>query len=90
LSSSRDRQVVHFSEEVSELTIEISKRLRGRTTDNAGIIEELADVIICVDLMRHMFGITPEQVNEAINEKMKKFDNQVCKDLELPDKLVTL
>jgi NTP pyrophosphatase (non-canonical NTP hydrolase) len=86
LASSQDRQVVHFSEEVSELTIEISKRLRGRTTTNEGITEELADVIICVDLMRHMFGITPEQVNDMINIKMKKFDDQVCKALGLPDK----
>lgn len=85
-SSSRDRQAVHLSEEVGKLMIEVSRLISGRTENVEALTEELADVIICCDLIRNMFGIWPSEVNAMINKKMEKFDDQVCTALGLPDK----
>lgn len=76
-TSSLDRQAIHLSEEVSECNIEVSKLLRGRTTDTDHLSEEIADVMIMLDEIRHLFGITQEQVSKMIGIKLEKFSMRV-------------
>lgn len=69
------RQLNQFSEEVAELTIELMKRMRGRTTSNSGIAEELADCILLFDQMMRIFDITQDDLDAALQEKLCKFND---------------
>lgn len=56
-------------EECSELIQAISKRLRGKPGATDNLAEEMADVIICLYLLKEMYDITDEQLNERIARK---------------------
>ena len=75
--SSLDRQALHLTEEMSELTIAVSHLLRGRTTSTDNLTEEMADVIIMIDEMRYFFKVSEEDLQAAIDAKMQKFSKQV-------------
>lgn len=65
----KETQSIVCMEECSELIQAVSKRLRGKpdTTDN--LAEEMADVTICLYLLKGMYGITDEQLEEWIARK---------------------
>lgn len=71
--------IVIVVEELSELTKELTKALRDKQDLN-GIIEELADVLICIDYVKEVFDITDKELEYARSIKMN----------ELKDKLTTL
>lgn len=77
LESSIDRQVVHLAEETSELMIEISHLIRGRTSNPKEVALEIADVMIMLDLFRHLLGIRSEDIRAAIDAKLEKFRTQL-------------
>lgn len=70
-------------EEMAELTVAISKFKRkvlhneyaGQTEVEDNLIEEIADVFICIEEMTNLFG--EERVKKAIEEKMIKFKNEI-------------
>lgn len=47
----------------------VSKRLRGKSDATDNLAEEMADVIICLYLLKEMYDITDEQLNEWIARK---------------------
>lgn len=62
-------QSIVCMEECSELIQAVSKRLRGKPGATDNLAEEMADVIICLYLLKEMYDITDEQLNEWIARK---------------------
>lgn len=58
-------------EELSELSVEISKCVRGKKREDK-LVEEIADVYIILNMIRTIEGVSAGQVSTAIDEKMKR------------------
>ena len=56
-------------EECSELFQAVGKRLRGKPDATDNLAEEMADVTICLYLLKEMYDITDEQLEEWIARK---------------------
>ena len=61
-------------EELSELSKEISKELRGKG-DNTNILEELADVQLGIYYVQEICKINNEDLHKAMNVKMKRLED---------------
>jgi hypothetical protein len=72
-------QVVHTVEAFAELTKAISKHLRGVPDTKSEVALEVADCLIVMDKMCHYFGITSEDIKQAVDAKTDKFLNLSCK-----------
>ena len=60
-------------EEMSELTKEICKMLRGGGLEcTEGFKEELADVLVMMEQCRIMFGISYYEINERAKNKLER------------------
>ena len=64
-----DKQVVVAIEELSELTKELCKYLRGES-NTQNILEELADCYIVLEEMKILFKITVDQLNAQFMTKL--------------------
>lgn len=62
----RQLQSIVCMEECAELTQAISKKLRDPTSPNDHLAEEMADVIICLHLLRMMYGITDKAIRDWV------------------------
>ncbi len=71
-----DLQRMVAIEEMSELTKELSKQKRGKG-DREHIIEEIADVYICLEMLEQMNGITREELYEWIDKKVDRIDKRI-------------
>ena len=58
-------------EELAELSQEISKCLRNKG-DKVHLLEEIADVAICLVLVMRVYNITDEELFKAINVKLNR------------------
>ena len=58
-------------EELAELTQQISKKLRGKG-DRYHLTEEIADVYICLDMLRKMYGVDSEVLAGVISAKLDR------------------
>lgn len=67
--------LIIMMEEFSEATKEISKILRGEG-DDVALLEEMADVQICVYKFQRLFGITDDTFNKALTIKIQQFDEK--------------
>ena len=56
-------------EEFAELTQQISKQVRGY---NDKILEEMADAYICLEFLKSIFDISPEELQKAIDVKLQR------------------
>lgn len=65
----KEIQSIVCMEECSELIQAISKRLRGKPDAIDNLVEEMADVTICLYLLEQMYGITDAQLEEWITRK---------------------
>ena len=65
------RNLIIVMEELSELTKEISKELRGKG-DKTNILEELADVQLGIYYVQEICGITDSDLAKAINVKIER------------------
>lgn len=83
-------------EEMSELIQVLCKKLRcegictypsrkGVEEVNAGIVEETADVMICLDTLKSLLGITPEELKEIRDYKMQRMTD-ICAETGIPIK----
>lgn len=80
VTSTIEFATIELAGEVGELCNAIKKKLRaqdglpGGVTDDTNIIEELADVVICADLLARKLGINLGQaVVEKFNKTSEKF-----------------
>lgn len=65
----KEIQSIVCMEECSELIQAISKCLRGKPDVTDNLAEEMADVTICLDLLKEMYGIPDAQLEEWIARK---------------------
>lgn len=65
-------QSVVCMEECSELIQAVSKRLRGKPDPDDNLAEEMADVYICLGMLRDMYGVTDERLESWIDRKTKR------------------
>ena len=65
----RQLQSIVCMEECAELIQAISKKLRDPTSPNDHLAEEMADVIICLHLLRMMYGITDKAIKDWVEAK---------------------
>lgn len=65
----KEAQSIVCMEECSELIQAISKCLRGKPDATDNLAEEMADVTICLHLLKEMYGITDAQLDEWITRK---------------------
>lgn len=67
------KSLIVMIEEFSEAQKELSKFLRGKG-DEEGLLEEMADVQICLFKYQRLFGISDELLNKAMCIKLDEFD----------------
>lgn len=58
-------------EEFAELTQQISKQIRGYD-NRIGLLEEMADAYICLEFLKSIFDITPEELQKAMDIKLQR------------------
>lgn len=58
-------------EELAELQQKISKQIRGYD-DHVGLLEEMADVCICLSYLEDIFDISSEDIQKAIDVKLQR------------------
>ena len=63
-----EKQSVVCMEECCELVQAISKELRGKS-DKEHLAEEMADVLICMEMLKIMYHVTDDELNEWIKKK---------------------
>ena len=67
----KNNQSTICMEECAELIQAISKAKRGKINrDN--MIEEIADVLICVEMLKQMYMISDEKINKQIKKKQAR------------------
>ena len=62
-------------EEFAELQPQISKQVRGYG-DRIGLLEEMADAYICLEFLKSIFDITPEELQKAMDIKLQRERNK--------------
>lgn len=67
----KEMQSVVAMEECSELIQAVSKELRQKS-DKSHLAEEMADVYICLELLKQMYEIENSDLQEWINIKQKR------------------
>lgn len=77
----KDIQSIVCMEECSELIQCISKELRGKS-DIAHLTEEMADVLICVEILKQIYNISDEELNNWIKYKQERILNRIQGDIE--------
>ena len=75
-------QSIVCMEECSELIQAVSKRLRGKPGATDNLAEGMADVIICLYLLKEMYDITDEQLDAWIAFKTaRQYERMQADDL---------
>ena len=67
------RNLIIVMEELSELSKELSKKLRGKG-DQYHILEELADVQLGLYFVQEICGISNEDLHKAMNIKARRLE----------------
>lgn len=63
-------------EECAELIQAISKAKRGKINQN-NMIEEIADVLICIETLKQIYNITDPQIEDWTEWKQKRILNRM-------------
>lgn len=58
-------------EECAELIQAISKAKRGKINQD-NMIEEIADVLICIEMLKQMYSISDSEIDALIKKKQKR------------------
>lgn len=64
-------RLVVCMEEAAEQTQAISKMYRNKP-DRLNLIEEIGDIIICIESLKQIYSITDSEINKAINVKIDR------------------
>lgn len=67
-------------EECSELVQAISKELRGKSDTNH-LAEEMADVLICITMLKQMYSISDEDIQDWITVKQNRILDRMAKNI---------
>lgn len=69
-------------EEMSELSKEITKALRGKYNE-IGMIEEIADVMVGIEYIKNLYNISQSDIDRAIKVKIKRLKKHLDEDKRL-------
>lgn len=72
----KEKQTVIAMEEMAELTKELSKNLRG-ADNRQQILEEVADVEICLSEIRLMHNIQLNELAAMMDKKLKRTEERL-------------
>lgn len=73
----RDIKCAVIMEELAELTQQVSKQLRN-TGDSYDLVEEMADVYICLEFLKLIFDVDPDMLQKAIDVKLKRETERIA------------
>ena len=65
-------QLVACMEELSELIQAISKEIRSDKDNRNNIIKKTADVLICIEILKQVFGISEATIDARIAHKQER------------------
>jgi NTP pyrophosphatase (non-canonical NTP hydrolase) len=68
------RNLIIVMEELSELQKEVSKELRGKGQYH-DILQELADVYICIEYIQEICDISDDELARAVNVKLDRLES---------------
>lgn len=74
-----DTQQVVCMEECGELIQAISKMIRYKSNelDLLNLIEEMADVLVCIEMLKEIHYISNEELEEIKEEKIKRIEKRM-------------
>lgn len=75
-----EAEMIVSIEEFSELTKEITKTLRERTFSHErmeNVLEEMADVYICLEMLRQIYDFSIQEINTEIQKKQKRTNDRI-------------
>lgn len=70
-------QSIVCMEECAELIQAISKKLRGIPTADKRLTTEMADVIICMNQLKLMYGITDKEIHNRVVAKTLRLSKRM-------------
>lgn len=73
----RQMQSIVCMEECAELIQEISKKSRDPTSPNDHLAEEMADVVVCLNLLKLMYGITDKEIRDWAEAKTLRLSKRM-------------
>ena len=73
-------EISEMVNELCSLSSQVSKDLRGKQ-DLIGLLEETADVLICIEYLKIIFGISDEEIAKAVTVKISRIDENIRKRL---------
>ena len=77
----KDVQSTVCMEECAELIQAISKEKRGKS-DKCNLAEEMADVIICIEMLKQIYNITEDEIYSWVITKQERTIKRIKKDLQ--------
>ena len=72
----KDVQTTVCMEECAELIQAISKEKRGKSDKNH-LAEEMADVLICIEILKQVYSVTDAELQEWIYKKQGRIDERM-------------
>ena len=66
-----DLQTVVCMEECAELIQAVSEMKRGKDNRN-NLIEEVADVMICIEILKQVYGISDNEIQNYVCQKQNR------------------
>lgn len=76
-----DVQSTVCMEECAELIQAISKEKRGKP-DKSNLAEEIADVIICIEMLKQIYNITDDEIYSLVITKQERTIKRIKKDVQ--------
>ena len=77
----KDVQSTVCMEECAELIQAISKQKRGKS-DKDHLAEEMADVIICIEILKQIYNITEDEIYSWVITKQERIIRRIEKDTQ--------
>ena len=77
----KDVQSTVCMEECAELIQAISKQKRGKS-DKDHLAEEMADVIICIEMLKQIYNITEDEIYSWVITKQERTIKRIKKDVQ--------
>ena len=77
----KDVQSTVCMEECAELIQAISKEKRGNS-DKENLAEEMADVIICIEMLKQIYNITEDEIYSWVITKQERTIKRIKKDVQ--------
>ena len=77
----KDVQSTVCMEECAELIQAISKEKRGKS-DKENLAEEIADVIICIEMLKQIYNITEDEIYSWVITKQERTIKRIKKDTQ--------